>query len=133
MHEFYPLLEKAERLLVSSPIYFYGLSGWAKAAIDRCQPFWARKNVLGHPAGSKERWGAFIAVGATTGKRLFQGAVLTVRYCFHDLGVRYAGHVLVRGVENPGDIIRFPEHLEAARRLGHRLITDPEDAGDYES
>lgn len=33
-------------LVVIAPIYFAGPSGWLKAALDRCQVYWARKYVL---------------------------------------------------------------------------------------
>lgn len=33
-------------LVVIAPVYFAGPSGWLKAALDRCQMYWARKHVL---------------------------------------------------------------------------------------
>ena len=33
-------------LVVIAPVYFAGPSGWLKAALDRCQMYWARKYVL---------------------------------------------------------------------------------------
>lgn len=36
-------LESCAALVVIAPVYFAGPSGWLKAALDRCQMYWARK------------------------------------------------------------------------------------------
>lgn len=133
MQDLYKRIEQADRLILASPIYYYSISAWAKAVIDRFQQFWARKHVLEQPVREegRDRWGAFIAVGATKGKRLFEGAILTVRYCFADAGFKYAGHVLIRGMADPGDVQKHPEHLTAAHELGRVLVLNPGTGYDY--
>ena len=49
MQKMYPKLVDADGIIVSSPIYFMGVSAQLKAFIDRCQAFWARKYVLHLP------------------------------------------------------------------------------------
>lgn len=39
-------MESCAALVVIAPVYFAGPSGWLKAALDRCQMYWARKYVL---------------------------------------------------------------------------------------
>lgn len=39
-------MDSCAALVVIAPIYFAGPSGWLKAALDRCQVYWARKYVL---------------------------------------------------------------------------------------
>lgn len=39
-------MESCSALVVIAPVYFAGPSGWLKAALDRCQVYWARKYVL---------------------------------------------------------------------------------------
>lgn len=39
-------MESCATLVVVAPVYFAGPSGWLKAALDRCQMYWARKYVL---------------------------------------------------------------------------------------
>lgn len=39
-------MESCAALVVVAPVYFAGPSGWLKAALDRCQMYWARKYVL---------------------------------------------------------------------------------------
>jgi len=134
MSRIYEAVDSADRLIIASPIYYYGVTGWAKAAIDRFQPYWAQTCLLKRPpSGDRERWGAFISLGATKGRRLFEGAIATVRYCFQDAGFRYAGHVLLRGIEQPGDIDKRPDHLDRARSLGKTLILDPASVQQYEA
>lgn len=127
MTHIYPKIEAADRLLLASPMYFYSMSAWLKGAIDRFQPFWARKYVLKQPRDTeKERWGAFLSVGATKGQRLFEGAILTARYTFVDAGFKYFGHLLVGGVDAPGDVERDPENFERAAVFGKSFIETPE-------
>ncbi|MFN3966881.1 MAG: flavodoxin family protein, partial [Endomicrobiia bacterium] len=49
MKTIYEKLETSNRIIVSSPIYFYGVSAQLKTIIDRSQCFWARKYLLKKP------------------------------------------------------------------------------------
>jgi multimeric flavodoxin WrbA len=121
MDEIYPKLLEADVVIMASPIFFYGLSAQAKALIDRCQALWAREHILKQSLPDGGRKGAFIAVGATSGKRLFEGAILTVKYFFKAIGVEYADELLVRGVDARGEIKEHPTALADALELGKRL------------
>lgn len=123
MQMLYQKLLEADHIIFASPIFFYGVTSQAKALIDRCQALWVRRHVLGMDKEDKRaRRGVFISVGATRGKRLFDGAVLTVRYFFEAIGVEYFGDLLVRGIDNRAEIAKHPEALEEAFRLGQRLV-----------
>ena len=76
----------------------------------------------------RERRGVFVSVGATQGEKLFDGAVLTVKYFFDAIGVKYAGDLLVRGVANKGQIEERPTALQDAFRLGQELVSVSRDA-----
>jgi len=121
MDGIYPKLLNADRVIVASPIFFYGLTSQIKALIDRCQALWARKYILKQDPPASGRRGAFIAVGATGGKRLFDGSILTVKYFFQSIGVKYADELLVRGVDRKGEIREHPAELSDAFELGRRL------------
>lgn len=121
MDEIYPMLLGADMVIIASPMFFYGVSSQAKALIDRCQALWARKHILKQSLPDGGRKGAFIAVGATKGKRLFEGAILTVKYFFEAVGVEYADELLVRGVDARGEIRQHPTALTDAFELGKRL------------
>jgi multimeric flavodoxin WrbA len=122
MDEIYPKLLGADVVIIASPMFFYGVSSQAKALIDRCQALWARKHILKQSLPDGGRKGAFIAVGATKGKRLFEGAILTVKYFFEAIGVEYADELLIRGVDARGEIKEHPIALSDAFELGKRVV-----------
>lgn len=122
MDKVYPKLLDADRIIVASPIFFYGPSSQIKALIDRCQAVWARKYVLRQDLPDSGRKGAFIAVGATKGKRLFDGSKLTVQYFFKAVNVSYVDELLIQGVDKKGEIKGHPTVLSDAFELGRRLV-----------
>jgi multimeric flavodoxin WrbA len=123
MQALYKKLLEADYVIFASPMFFYGVTSQAKAIIDRCQALWVRKHVLGMGKEDKrERRGVFISVGATRGTKLFDGAVLTVKYFFDAIGVRYSGDLLVKGIDNQAQIKEHPTALEDAFRLGQQLV-----------
>jgi len=123
MRALYEKLVEADRIVFASPIFFYGVTGQAKSMIDRCQALWARRHVLGMGKEDKRaRRGVFISVGATKGEKLFDGAVLTVKYFFDAVGVKYSGDLLIRGIDNKAQIKEHPTALEDAFRLGQDLV-----------
>jgi multimeric flavodoxin WrbA len=123
MDDVYPRLVAAGAVMVASPMFFYGVSAQMKALIDRCQALWARKYVLKWKMGEAPRKGALIAVGATKGEKLFEGPRLVVRYFFKALDAEYSDELLVRGVDQRGEIKEHPDTLREAFELGERLAT----------
>ncbi len=121
MDNIYPKLLDADCVIVASPIFFYGLTSQVKALIDRCQALWVRKYILKQNLSDSGRKGAFIAIGATRGKKLFDGSILTVKYFFKTIGVKYVDELLVRGVDRRGEIKEHPTALSDAFELGRRL------------
>ncbi|MDR1546552.1 MAG: flavodoxin family protein [Deltaproteobacteria bacterium] len=114
----FPLLEAAERIVVSSSVFFYGPPAQGKAVIDRSQAFWARRRLTGRlrltRPGTK---GFLLAVGATKGDDLFLGTTLTIKYFFDALGLPKTFDSLVfRKIENPGELT--PPQLAAVREAG---------------
>ena len=123
MQALYEKLLEADHVIFASPMFFYGVTSQAKAVIDRCQALWVRRHVLGMGKEDKrERRGMFISVGATRGAKLFDGAVLTMKYFSDAIGVKYSGDLLVRGIDNKGQIEEHPAALEDAFRLGQELV-----------
>jgi len=128
MQPLFPKIVHAERLIIASPVFFYGVTGLAKAMIDRCQSLWAKKYILKLPVSPiADRKGAFISVGATQGKKLFDGVKLTVKYFFDAIDVKYSDELLVRGADEKGEVRNQPEALEASYELGRRLVLEQKD------
>ena len=128
MQKIYPKLLEADVIILASPIFFYGVTAWSKALIDRSQALWSRKYLLKDPSLGKEgkkRKGFFISVGATKGPKVFEGAILTVKYFFDVLNAEYVGELVFRGVEPKGDILKHPEGLQQAFEAGRKLVQNP--------
>jgi len=115
----------ADGILLASPIFFYTVSAQVKLLMDRCQSLWVKKYWIEHrPLGEKRilRSGVFISVGATRGKMLFDGALLTVRYFFDVLDTELWRSLLYRGLDFEGDVYRCPDYLQEAYRTGAELV-----------
>ena len=125
----YEALESADRLIIASPIFFMGLPSQLKAAIDRCQRYWALKYVLKEEfprrPGAMKRYGSYIGVGGTRGKTLFDGTILTLKYFFDAVAVKPIedSYILVRGIDEKGEIAERADSIEAAHKLGAVLAT----------
>jgi multimeric flavodoxin WrbA len=121
MVDIYPKISAADAVIAASPIFFYTVSAQIMALISRCQAFWARKYVLKMETPVKK--GAFIAVGATKGARLFDGPILTIKYFFQAINAEYKEELLIRGVDKKGEIKDHPTALKDAYELGKRLVS----------
>jgi multimeric flavodoxin WrbA len=125
MQKIYPKLLEADIIILASPVFFYGVTAWAKALIDRCQALWARKYILKDPHLGKEgkkRRGFLISVGGTKGEKVFDGAILTARYFFDVLNADYVGELVFKQIDAKGDILKHPDALHEAYEAGRRLV-----------
>jgi multimeric flavodoxin WrbA len=127
MDHIYKELERADRIIIASPMFFMGLTSQAKAVIDRCQCYWALQYVLKEdfprPEGSLPRYGMFIGTGGTKGLKLFDGAILTLKYFFDAIAItpREELYVLVRGVDDIGEVKSRDDALRSAFDSGKKL------------
>ena len=123
-HQVVDQILSAKALMLASPIFFYTVSAHTKILMDRCQSLWVKKYWIDKvPFGQWEpkRKGLFISVGATKGKKLFNGVLLTVKYFFDVLDMELFRSLLYRGLEFEGDVLKYPEYLEAAYEAGKSL------------
>lgn len=118
MQSTYPLLKEADLIVLATPVFFYGATAQLKSLIDRCQAFWARRYVHGlvDPKCSS-RQGVLVSVGATRGKNLFDGIVLTAQYFFDAVGAAMQGRLTYRRIEAAGEIKSHPSAETDARRF----------------
>lgn len=122
MDAIYQKILDADAIIVASPIFFYTVSAQLMLLISRCQAIWARKYVL-KDLNIPVRKGAFIAVGATKGQKLFDGPKLTIHYFFEAINVEYTDELLIRGVDKRGEIKDHPDMLTAAYKMGKKIAT----------
>lgn len=123
-----PLYQKIiaiDKIILASPIYFYGITAQAKAFIDRTQALWNRKRLLkgkGEWLENPARRGFFVSVAATRGANVFTGAVLTMKYGYDAMDMSYGGDFLVNGPDKRGDMKKYEEKLAEAREAGRNFI-----------
>lgn len=120
----YDQLLACQALMLASPIFFYTVSAHTKILMDRCQSLWVKKYWIDQvPFGQGEikRKGLFISAGATGGKRLFDGTLLSIRYFFDVLDMELWHALLYRRLDFEGDVLRHPEYLDEAFQAGEAL------------
>ena len=124
MQMVYQEMEKADRIVLASPIHFLGLTAQMKAMIDRGQALWARKYVLKKPPlkDKRPRKGLFVAVGGMKLAKLFEPSLATIKAFFTVIDVEYAGDLLFRGVDEKGAIKKHPTALKEAFAAGQKLV-----------
>jgi multimeric flavodoxin WrbA len=137
LDDFQQILAKVEAstgIMLASPIFFYSVSAHTKIFMDRCQSRWVRKYWIEKQAfgrAPETRKGLFISVGATSGKKLFDGAIMTVKYFFDVLNAGLWKTVLCRGVDCKGEIESrhdcLQESFEAGRELAKVLLGETEE------
>ena len=117
-------LESSTGIMLASPIFFYSVSAHTKIFMDRCQSLWVRKYWIekqDFKGAPETRKGLFISVGATSGKKLFDGAILTVKYFFDVLSAGLWKTVLCRGVDRKGEIDSRDDYLKESFEAGREL------------
>lgn len=120
----YDKIVACDGLILASPIFFYAVSSHTKILMDRCQSLWVRKYWLKdspHAQESHNRKGLFISVGATKGRRLFDGALLSVRYFFDAIDMSLWASLLYRDLDFEGDVEKHPDYLEEAYLSGRQF------------
>ncbi|MDJ0666818.1 MAG: flavodoxin family protein [Desulfobacterales bacterium] len=114
----------ADGIMLASPIFFYSVSAQVKILMDRFQSQWVKKHwIEGRPMGRSlaTRKGLFLSAGATRGRKLFDGALLSVKYFFDVLDTELWDYRLYRQLDFADDIQRHPEYLAEAFQTGAAL------------
>jgi multimeric flavodoxin WrbA len=126
--DYQPIFEKllaADRLIFASPVFFMAVSAQAKLLIDRCQCLWSRKYLLKEPlypdGRRRDRRALVIAVGGSRSRAMFDCVRLTMKYWFDVLEMGYFGNLFVNQVDGKGDVLRHPQAVAEAFRLGAAL------------
>lgn len=122
MTKLYAAIEAAHRIVIASPIYFYGVTAQTKIFIDRCQVLWSRKYLLSESKSYKENLrGYMISVAAKTGEKTFDGARLTIKYALDAMDCPLSGELLVKEVNEKGAVAGKPEKMAEALQLGKEI------------
>lgn len=120
MDALYDALERADAVIVASPIYFSGMSAYAKMAVDRCQALWARRMRLKVPR--RPGVGAIVLVAAQKDAK-FDNAVSELRAFLIGIGIVPKEVLRVAGADGPSYVAEHPEVLLKARELVRSLLS----------
>lgn len=115
MQEIYPLLARAEMLVIASPIYYHGISGQLKCTLDR---FYAAAYPNKPPLLKK------VAMILSSGDaNMYDGAMFSFQGDFLDyLGLQNMGVFTAHGAEN-GSPKKLAEIREFAGNLKENGVT----------
>jgi multimeric flavodoxin WrbA len=122
MDEIYPLLDEAAAIVVATPVYFATVPATLKALYDRCQPYWARRYVLGEAPLQRRRPGALLLVGGGGDPYGTQCSISPTSSVFAVLGVEMTETLELIGADAAGDVEKNPESLERAEMIGRTLV-----------
>jgi len=103
-------MREAAGLVFVTPVYFYSLPALFKALIDRSQRYWW-SNKEEPVAGAKPAYALLIGA-RTSGERLFDGSLLTLRHFSPMIGYQLMGSLPLRGLDQPGSLVATPEMVE---------------------
>lgn len=119
MTALYQSNDTADRIFFVSPIYFYAMTAQIKAYIDRCQASWARKYLLGQTHRPEDqRSGHLISCAATSGAKLFDGAILTVKNLCDTLDIQYGAPLLIKNLEARTALKNLPGTITSCEEFG---------------
>jgi len=120
--DLFPLFRKADLIVLTTPVYFYGIPARMKAIIDRSQTLWSRKYRFGiNDPKSSYRKAVLLSVGATKGHNLFDGIRLTAKYFLDALGAELAEELCYFNIDGKGVL-----ESTAESDIGFTLKTDIE-------
>lgn len=114
MHRVYSLVKQCDALVVATPVYFYSMSSWLKAIVDRLYG-------LLDPEGESrlEKGKGFYVITSEEEERAYTGQqiVATLRrgLAWFDMDLR--GELVAAGVGKAGDWKKRQDLIHAAERL----------------
>lgn len=124
MSEVYSRIREVDAIVLSSPIFFMGVTAQTKAMIDRCQVYWVEKYVMGKRAyeGVERPKGLFVSCAGSPKPTIFEPAIHIVKAFFAAIDYQYAGEVLLGHTDDPGLAPRKESALRQAFDAGARLV-----------
>lgn len=124
MDEIYRAIREADRIILASPIFFFGVSAQMKAMIDRCQAFWCERYLLKKPipGGPHGRRGLLLLVGGMKKEIGVQCSEATAAAFFRTVSVPEHRTLSFLGVDARGAVLSHPTALRDAYEAGKALV-----------
>jgi multimeric flavodoxin WrbA len=117
MQALYPKIAASETIVFGTPVYWYGPTALMKAFVDRFVYF---NNATNRPMVRGKR-AAVAVVLEETDEQTWRPVVEFFEKSLAYLEMELAGTIVVPGLGSKGEILRRPERLEEACRLGAKL------------
>ena len=111
----------SQGLILASPVFFYTVSAHTKILMDRFQSLWVKKYWIEQARRDQQQFhrkGLVISAGATQGKKLFDGILLSLKYFFEVIDMELWKALLYRGLDYEDDVLKHPQYLEEAYQAG---------------
>lgn len=126
MNEIYTAIRNADRIIVASPIFFFGLSAQLKGMIDRCQSFWCERYLLKKSisTGPHGRKGLLLLVGGMKKDVGVQCSSSTATAFFRTVSIPVHDTLSYLGVDSAGAILNHPTALSDAFEAGKKLVKE---------
>jgi multimeric flavodoxin WrbA len=113
-------INKADGVIVSSPVYFGSITAQLKAMIDRCQPLWVEKYILKKTRRRKKN-GAFLCVSSYNNKKFFRNSKETVEIFFKVINADCMESIYFPGLESKDDAKQNKSLLMKAFQCGKKI------------
>ncbi|PNX51872.1 MAG: hypothetical protein BV458_10970 [Thermoplasmata archaeon M9B2D] len=125
MGEVYESIRRSDRVILSSPIFFFGLTAQIKAVIDRCQAFWCEKYLLKKPIpeGPHGRKGLLLLVGGMKKEIGYKCGDATATAFFRTINVNTHETLRFEKIDSKGEILKHPTALSDVYKAGMKLIS----------
>jgi multimeric flavodoxin WrbA len=113
-------IDKADRVVIASPVYFGSVTAQLKAMIDRCQPLWVEKYVLKKKRRAQKK-GAFLCVSSYNNRKFFRNSKEIVGIFFKVIDAVCFDSIYFPGLESENDAKAKTPLLEKAFQCGKKL------------
>lgn len=97
-------LQRAPVLILAAPIYFYHVPAQLKALMDRSQPWWMLRDAWREAPPVRKNAHVILLAARPKGPRLFEGALLSLKYWLDLFGFDIAGSLTLYGLDGPDDL-----------------------------
>jgi len=122
MQKIYPVIEQADAVVVSTPVFFGSVSAQTKMMIDRFQCQWLGINFFKTYRNQKKKKGVLLSVQGSDRQDFFENAKAVIKNFFVTVGASYKYELLCPLVDGKGTIMNYPDCIREAEKIGKLLV-----------
>lgn len=126
MDNVYELIKKSHRIIIATPIFFFGVPAQLKLLIDRCQCLWYKKYVLKKPiieTDLKRKALLIIVGGMKKGQIGVSCAEATLKAFLRTINVNEHKTLSYLGINEAGEIINHPSTINEVMEEVIRMLS----------